>query len=138
MIHSNPGMEKELQQIYVRTEHWISDCGFFEDEIKFLVNLLDRFFIGAIMSDSDKVKTLKAKAKKLQELDKERDSITKENKALLLRVGRILINEEPYNPSGFREEYADIEREQVGFLKRYRETKKELFALASELQHSTK
>ena len=126
--------EKELQQMYARTEHWISDYTFFKDEIHFLVNLLDRYFIGAIVADAEQSKLLQSHAQKLTELDKERESIAQENQKTLVYIAQLLKNKIPYNPEEFREEYADIENAQAGFLKRYREIKNKIFNMSSQLQ----
>jgi hypothetical protein len=136
MNHSNSNLQKELEQMYARAEHWISDYAFFEDEINFLINLLDRYFIGVIVSDSLATELLRSKAKKLLELDGERESIAKQNKEMLSSIPKFLNNEVAFDPQELREEYADIEKEQVGFLKRYRELKQEIFSLSKELQKS--
>lgn len=124
--------------MYARTEHWISDYIFFEDEIKFLVNLLDRYFIGLIMSDSAKLNSVRAMARKLTELDKERESIAKENQDTLVYIAKLLKNEIAHDPAEFRETYGDIEIEHVGFLKRYQAMKKEIFRVSAELQRVEK
>jgi hypothetical protein len=127
-------LQLELQQMYARTEHWISDYLFFEDEIKFLINLLDRYFIGMIVSDSTRLEVLRQSARKLMELDKERESIAKENQETLLYLTKLLKNETAFDPNEFRETYADIENEHVGFLKRYRLIKKEIYDLGKQLK----
>lgn len=132
----SPSLEHELQQMYARTEHWISDYAFFEDEINFLTNLLDRYFIGVIIAESPNVELLRSRAFQLQELDKERESIANDNKETLAYLARLLKNEIAFDPREFREEYADIEKEHVGFLKRYRAIKKEIFDLSAQLKNS--
>lgn len=129
MTHSNLTIENELKQMYARTEHWISDYVFFEDEMKFFFNLLDRYFIGVIISDSYKLDLLKKTALKLTELDAERQSIAKDNKQVLLHIAKLLKNELAFDQDEFRETYADIENEHVGFLKRYQSMRKEIYAL---------
>ena len=131
---SQPNLQHELEQMYVRTEHWISDYAFFEDEIKFLINLLDHYFIALIISDSKKMDILKEAARKLSKLDKERESIAKENQETLVYIAKLLKNEAAFDPAEFRETYADIENEHVGFLKRYRAIKKEIYDLSAELK----
>lgn len=131
---SRDNLQNELKQMYARTEHWISDYAFFEDEVRFLVNLLDRFFVGIIVSDSTKLEVLREAARKLLELDKERESIAKENQETLLYITRLLKNETAFDPTEFRETYADIENEHVGFLKRYRAIKKEIYDLSKQLK----
>jgi hypothetical protein len=138
MSKPNLSLEKELKQMYARTEHWISDYTFFEDEIKFLINLLDRHFIGLIMSDSAKLDAVRVIAAKLARLDKERESIAKENQETLIYITKLLKNERIYDPVEFRETYGDIEIEQAGFLRRYRAIKNEIFGMSAQLQRIEK
>jgi len=134
MDKNNASLEKELQQMYARAEHWISDYVFFEEEIRFLTNLLDKYFVGLIISDSGKMDVLRWKARQLVELDDQRESIAKENKETLVTIAKLLKNETPFDPQEFREEYSDLENSHVGFLKRYQKIKKEIFDLSTELQ----
>lgn len=138
MIHSNLNLQKELQQMYARTEHWISDYIFFKDEIRFLTNLLDRYYVGVVISDSDKLDVLKKTAIKLIELDAEMESISKDNEETLTYITRLLKNELAFDPAEFRETYADIENEHTGFLKRYRAVKKEIYDLQKQLKQTEK
>jgi hypothetical protein len=137
MAQSNSNLGHELRQMYARTEHWISDYVFFEDEIKFLINLLDRYFVGLILSDSTKLEVLKQTAMKLMELDKERESIAKENHETLTYIAKLLKNQTVFDPAEFHETYSDIENEHVGFLKRYRAIKKEMYDLSKQLNGNT-
>jgi hypothetical protein len=137
MNRSNTNLREELEHMYARTEHWISDYAFFDDEIKFLINLLDRYFLGIIISDGSTIEVLRSKARKLLELDNERESIVKENQETLSHIAKLLKNEVAFDPQEFREEYADIENAQTAFLKRYRDLKREIFSLSAELQKTT-
>ena len=134
MAQLNSNLEHELQQMYARTEHWISDYIFFEDEIKFLSNLLDHYFVGLIISDSSKLELLRLTTRRLMELDIERESIAKENEVTLIDISKLLKNEAAFDPAEFRETYADIENEHVGFLKRYRAIKKDIYDLSNKLK----
>lgn len=124
--------------MYARTEHWISDYAFFDDEVRFLINVLDWHFVETLMSDSARIGALRSAARKLLELDRERESVTHENKETLVRIARLIKGEMAFDPLEFREEYADIENAQVGFLKRYRAIKKEIFDLSAQLQRTSK
>jgi hypothetical protein len=138
MSKNNSGFEQELQQMYARAEHWVSDYAFFEDEIRFLMNLLDKYFVALIISDSAKLDVLQSKARQLVELDNQRESVAKENQDTLLTIAKLLKNEISFDPQEFREEYADVENSHVGFLKRYQRIKKEIFDLSEQLQATGK
>ena len=49
-------------------------------------------------------------------------------------ISKLLKNETAFDPAEFRETYADIENEHVGFLKRYRAIKKEIYDLSRQLK----
>ncbi|EHQ29233.1 hypothetical protein [Mucilaginibacter paludis] len=42
--------EPYLQQIYIETGHWLNDMSFYDDEIRFLKAVLDKYFI-LLLSD---------------------------------------------------------------------------------------
>lgn len=35
----------EYQQLYILSEHWLSELQFYKDELKFLNHLIDKYFI---------------------------------------------------------------------------------------------
>lgn len=126
-------LQKELERMYVRTEHWISDSAFFADEFKFLFSLMDKYFVGLVISDSTRLEMVKSIARRLQEIDSERESLEKENTENLSYIARLIKNEEAFEPTEFKEAQSDIESDQVDFLKKYRAIKKEIFQLAEQL-----
>ncbi len=126
-------LQKELQRMYVRTEHWISDYDFFEDEFNFFVNLLDKYFIGAVISDIENSKTLQDAAARLMKLDKLRVHIATLNRQNLQYLSNLIQNKELFDPEECRDRQADLESDHVDFMKQYREMKKEIFHLSEKL-----
>lgn len=131
-------LQRQLEQMYVRTEHWISDFAFFEDEIRFLITLMDKFFIGLLINDTARVEIIKSSAKKLVDLDKLRESIARENKANLEYLAHILKNETAFDPEEFKDSQSDLEADQADFLKQYKALKKEIFDLGEHLSRLSK
>lgn len=125
--------EKELTQMYIRTAHWISDYEFFEDEINFLTNLMDKYFVGAVLSDADKNEQLKGVVNRLLKLDASRKSIAELNRENLTYLARLIQNKEIFDPEECRDRQSDLETDQIDFLRKYRSVKKEVFQLAEQL-----
>src|ERR1041384_3243061 len=109
--------EKELKQMYVRTEHWISDYEFFEDEINFLTNLMDKYFVGAVLSDADKNEKLKGVVNRLLKLDASRKSIAELNRQNLAYLAQLIQNKQIFDPEECRDRQSDLETDQIDFLK---------------------
>jgi len=130
--------EKELNQMYVRTEHWISDYEFFEDEVNFLINLMDKYFVGAILSDAGKNENLKGVVDRLLQLEESRKNIAALNKENLTYLARLIQNKEIFDPEECRDRQSDLESDHLDFLRRYRSIKKEVFRLAEELLQSSR
>jgi len=132
------GFEKELKQMYVRTEHWISDYEFFEDEVNFLINLTDKYFVGAVLSDVDNNEKLKDVVKRLFKLDESRKSIAALNKENLTYLAHLIQNKEIFDPEECRDRQSDLETDHIDFLRKYRSIKKEIFQLAKQLLESSR
>lgn len=130
--------KKELEQMYVRTEHWIQDYAFFEDEIKFLINLTDKYFVGAVISDEDKNGKLKEVVGKLLQLDESRQHLEILIKENLSYLAGLIQNKILFDPEECRDRQADLESDQTDFLRKYRSVKKEVFNLSEHLLQSAR
>lgn len=130
--------QKELQQMYVRTEHWISDYDFFEDELNFLVNLMDKYFVGTLLADSEKSVKLKDLANRLLKLSESRKHIASLNRENLSYLAQLIQNKEIFDPEECRDRQSDLESDQIDFLKKYRAIKKEVFQLSEQLIQSAR
>lgn len=131
-------LQKELQQMYARTEHWISDYEFFKDEFKFLVNLMDKYFVGAVLADEEGSKKLKDLATRLLLLDESREHIAALNRENLSYLARLVANKELFDPEECRDRQSDLESVHVDFLRKYRLIKKDVFDLVEQLLASVR
>jgi hypothetical protein len=130
--------EKELKQMYVRTEHWILDYDFFEDEVNFLINLLDKYFVGVVLADAEKNEKLVDIAGRLIKLDQSRNAIADLNKKNLKYLTRLIQNKEFFDPEEFRDRQSGLERNHIDFWRKYRSVKKDVFQLAEGLIRSSR
>lgn len=130
--------KKELEQMYVRTEHWIQDYAFFEYEFKFLINLMDKYFVGAVIADEEKNEQLKDVVGRLVRLDEGREHLQISIKENLSYLTRLIQNKEVFDPEECRDRQSDLESDQTDFLRRYRVIKKEVFQLSEHLIQSAR
>jgi hypothetical protein len=135
---SSEHFQKELKQMYARTEHWISDYDFIEDEFTFLTNLMDKYVIGAVLSDEEKNKTLKDLVDRLLKLDEARKHIASLNKENLSYLAHLIQNKEVFDPEECRDRQSDLESDHVDFLRKYRAIKKEIFQVSGQLLESAR
>ncbi len=129
---------QRLNQMYVRTEHWISDDEFYADEFRFLINLTDKYFIGALIADAGINARRKETVDRLLKLDQYRASIAKQNKEHQEYLARLIQGKALFDPEECVDRQADLESDQTLFLKKYRLIKKEIFQLSEELLGSAR
>jgi hypothetical protein len=130
--------EKELERMYVRTEHWISDYQFFEDECRFLINLMDKYLMGTLLADDEKNGALKDIIERLLKLDASQKSIAALNKENLSYLAGLIQNKEIFDPEECRDRQSDLESDHTAFLRTYRAIKKEVFQLSEKLLASAR
>lgn len=128
--------EINWQQLYVVTEHWESDLLFFEDEIRFFRDLINRYFI-QLIDDLEKTRAL---AGKLADLETERirlmKNVSKHKHNLSEHFSSPFILADPV----CLDEHTMLEASLADFVKRFRARKRTLFEhlddiLKSEKQH---
>jgi hypothetical protein len=129
---SKPAVE-ELGKMYIRTEDWVSDDDFFADEFRFLINLTDKYFIGALITDSEISGKIKDTVGRLLRLDETRMSIAKQNKEHQTYLAGLIRNKTLFDPEECANRHSDLEADQSYFSKKYRVLKKEIFRLSEQL-----
>lgn len=130
----------DWQQLYILTEHWQNDVEFFKDEIKFMLKLVDKYFVW-LLADED-LTEVQAIMKQIRKLEVGCDKI--ENK-IVLHLSHISSVIENSNNKGeikeeqqFREEHEDLEEELTLYTKDLRVVKKELFKLTEGVMETEK
>lgn len=114
-------------KLYVLSKHWKSDLEFHKQDLLFLRNLIDNYFIWITKKENvDTVKAIRWEIlKTLQQCNDLLKKITAHIKKLALRVEGKSINETPL----LDREHEYLENEIAIFVKTYRKNRKEAFKI---------
>lgn len=115
------------EELYVLTHHWISDLKFYEDDLKFFLHLIDKYFIW--INEKEHQKEVGKIRKGVIELTREVTYLKKETSKHLGHIKDII--EEPFTHDShkFREEHQKLEDEISDFVKTCRNQRKEVFSV---------
>ncbi|MFX0558639.1 hypothetical protein ACOCEA_17690 [Maribacter sp. CXY002] len=112
-------------ELYVLSQHWVSDLGFYRDDLHFLHHLIDKYFMWIIKTENIKM---------VRELKKGLLDLNTKSKDLLEKVGKHLVQlgylvEDPtLKDAGIiRMEHEHLEDEIAAFVKSFRENRREVF-----------
>ncbi len=133
---SNYLLNAEWQELHVLTTHWQSDMIFFEDELRFIDVLFDKYFSALI--EKENIEKTKAIAGKLSNVKASRGSLAIRIEKHLHHIEELMINPFPQDASEFRTEHAALEDDLTMFVKSFREMKRELFELTERIARTEK
>lgn len=128
---ANGDLLGELELFYKAVEKWKGDLAFYRDEIRFLKNLIARYFVWLVEEKQlDHVKNL---ARRLTALDKSNELIATSTDEHGIFLATVIGNRGAYNPQDCREMQNDVESDHVEFMHRFRELKQNIFQLAEQI-----
>lgn len=120
--------EKSLQSAYVVTEHWMSDLQFFNEEITFLRNVIDKYFLTLI--EEKNMASTRSVASDLSSIGKESADLHTRVAGHLKHLAHLIENPFPYNAQEYQDEHERLEDAMTAMMKRFRVVKKEVFRLS--------
>ncbi|ETN94920.1 hypothetical protein [Zhouia amylolytica] len=124
------------EELFVLTEHWQSDLEFYQDDLKFLNHLIDKYFIW--LTDKkhiDKVRDLEVN---LLEITKKCESLLGQTSKHLTHIEEIMSDPFTYDAQKFREEHQLLEDAISDFIKQFRKSRKAAFAITEYVIDSEK
>ncbi|REE82789.1 hypothetical protein BX611_0059 [Lutibacter oceani] len=126
--------DADWQDLYVLTEHWKSDLLFYQDDLKFLDHLIDKYFIW--LSKEENIV-------KVREIELSLVKITKQCSNLLEKVNKHLSHlagliDDPfkYDSHQFRTEHQTLEDDISKFIKDFRKNRKNIFTITEHVIES--
>lgn len=125
-----------LEKLSVITGHWLSDVKFFEDEVRFLNSLINKYF--AWLTEDENIKSTKEIARALSALEKKRKETEEKIHHHSQEYGRIIENPFSHDQNEFRNEHAQLEQELNELVKSFRSIKQKTFALTESIIQSEK
>lgn len=126
-------VQATIEQMYARTEHWISDFAYFKDELRFLISLTGQNFTRLLNNNISRAGLVREVYEQLIEVDNDREAISRDNLdnrsylAGLIRNGAIVDREE------FNEMQRELEDAQAQFLKKYVDIRDRVLQLSADI-----
>lgn len=126
----------DLSELYVLAEHWKSDMDFYKDELRFLHDLVDKYFIW--LTSKENIDHTREVALRLRQAEEERSIVASGIRHHLHRIGQMIVGPAAGDEQDFREEHILLEDKMTDLVKNIRALKKEVFALTEHVIESEK
>jgi len=124
------------QELYVLTKHWRSDMEFYSDELRFMCNLVDKYFKWLIKDEN--IGLVQTLTTKLIETDSRQKEIIEKIDMHLSHLDELIENSFLRDSQQFRDEHAILEDRMTAFITAFRKTKKEVFAITEQVMKTGK
>ncbi len=119
--------EADWQKLYTLTEHWKSDLQFYNDDLKFLHHLIDKYLMWISKKENlDMVREIEVG---LLEMDNRCRALMNRVNKHLHHLGELIDNPFKYDSHKFRAEHELLEDDLTTFVSAFRRQRKELFKI---------
>lgn len=117
--------EADWQNLYSLTERWKSDLEFYNEDLRFLHGLIDKFFM--YISKKENIDMVREIEIGLLEMDNRSSSLLEKTNKHLHHLSELIDNPFAYDSHTFRTEHEQLEDELEVFVKDFRKNRKEVF-----------
>lgn len=124
------------QQLHVITEHWQSDLEFYGYEIRFMQNLISKYFLLLVKEES--AEDLQKLVSRLMDIDKNQESLKDQTLKHLDHIADAVKNSLSDGEHRFRDEHAHLEDGFVKFVNDFRALKKDVFKITEHMLQGEK
>jgi len=122
------------EQLYVLSEHWRDDMGFYLDELKFFRNLINKYFLW--LSKDENVAKAEAIFADVKKATQEANWLEEAIITHMRHISDLLKNAFSLDAAEFREEHGLLEDKMVDFTKLFRKLKSEVFAVTEYIMET--
>ncbi len=119
------------EELHVLTNKWKLDLEFYNFELTFLHQLIDKYYIW--LTKDELVGEVELTATKLYLVDKARKNLNNKTIQHLRHIEEIIENEFLYDSQTFRAEHEVLENKIANFCKNFQLLKKEIFILTEQV-----
>ena len=123
--------EADWQQLYVLTEQWKSDLSFYNDDLKFLHHLIDKYFMW--ISKKEHIDMVREIEVGLLKIDDQCGTLLQRATKHLHHLAELIDNPFAYDSHKFRREQEQLENDIATFVKDFRSNRKEVFTVTDYL-----
>ncbi len=123
--------EADWQKLYTLTEHWKSDLQFYNDDLKFLHHLIDKYFMW--ISKKENIDMVREIEVGLLEMDNRCGALLNRANKHLHHLAELIDNPFAYDSHKFRTEHQQLEDDLATFVKEFRKNRKEVFTITEHV-----
>jgi len=117
----------DWKDLYVLTEHWKSDLLFYKDDLKFLDNLIEKYFMW--LSKKENINQVKEIELSLVETNRQCFELLEKVNKHLINLAGLMDDPFKYDSHQFRKEHQLLEDNISNFVKVFRKNRKNIFAI---------
>jgi len=122
------------EQLYVLSEHWRDDMGFYLDELKFFRKLINKYFLWLAKDENIvKAEAIFVDVKKATDEAKWLENAITEH---MRHISDLMKNAFSRDATEFRDDHAILEDKMVEFTKLFRKLKAEVFAVTEYIMET--
>ena len=130
-IIQDPELEVELQELYILSNHWMSDIHFEEDEIRFLKKIINNYLVPGLKSGQlDEIADFN---KALTRQDENIANLKNKIAGLLKFIGGLVNDSNAEIRIDLVEKFAAVEAEMKTLFESVKQVKKLLFSFTEEV-----
>ena len=115
----------EYRELYILTEHWLSDLQFHKQDLHFLYHLVDKYFIW--LTHEENLGEMRKLSNGLSQTKRDCDKLLEKTSKHLTHLAELIDDPFKYDSHKFRTEHEELENEITSFVKKFRKIKKETF-----------
>jgi hypothetical protein len=130
-IIQDPELEGELQELYILSNHWISDIHFEEDEIRFLKKIINNYLVPGLKSGQ--LNEIVDFNKTLTQQDENIANLKNKIAGLLKFIGGLVNDSNAEIRIDLVEKFAALEAEMKTLFESVKQVKKLLFSFTEEV-----
>ena len=124
------------EQLHAITEHWQSDLEFYGDEIKFMQNLISKYFMLLVKEESSE--HLQHLVSRMLTIDKNHGILKDQASRHLSLIAEVVKNSFSQDGQEFRSEHDDLEDKFTNFVKDFKALKKDVFSVTENILQTEK
>ncbi|MFD2161977.1 hypothetical protein ACFSJU_06200 [Paradesertivirga mongoliensis] len=117
--------EFSIEELYVLTTHWLSDIGFFEQEINYFQSLINRYFLPAV--EEQNVMLIQSLASHFESLDLRKEQLKNNIIQHQQHLSTFLDKSQVENEAHLNVLHSNLEGKLFEFIKTLRQIKLEFF-----------
>ena len=124
------------EQLYAITEHWQSDLEFYGDEIRFMQDLISKYFMLLVKEESSE--HLQNLVSRMLAIDKQHGALKDRTAGHMGHIVDLIQNSFAHDEQRFRDEHGGLEDEFVKFVNDFKALKKEVFKVTEHILQTEK